>query len=73
MMRIQGVLKVRRIFKRFFDHFYFLEDLERRQKEKKKDWDYRLPRLEVLREAIHRMMPSFSNPHSKLGPPAVSG
>ncbi len=63
-----GCLEGKANFKRFFDHFYFLEDLERRQKEEKKDWDYRLPRLEVLREAIHRMMPSFSNPHSKLGP-----
>lgn len=63
-----GALDGKANFRRFFDHFYFLEDLERREKEAKKNWEYRLPELEVIREAIRRMMPSFSNPHSELGP-----
>lgn len=63
-----GSLDGKANFRRLFDTFYFLEDLERREKEERKDWNYRLPKLEVIREAIHRMMPSFSNPHSKLRP-----
>jgi predicted ATP-binding protein involved in virulence len=63
-----GALDGKANFRRFFDHFYYLEDLERREKEEKKDWEYRLPKLEVIREAIHRMLPSFSNPHSKVHP-----
>ncbi len=55
-------------FRRFFEYFYFLEDLERRDKEEYRNWDYRLLELEIIRCAISRMMPEFSNPHSELRP-----
>lgn len=55
-------------FRQFFNYFYFLEDLERREKEKRRDWDYQQPELMVIREAISRMMPEFSNPKSALRP-----
>lgn len=64
----RGALDATPDFRRFFEYFYFLEDLERRKKEEHRDWDFRLPELETIREAITRMMPEFSNPHSKIRP-----
>ncbi|MFZ4701703.1 MAG: AAA family ATPase [Candidatus Methylumidiphilus sp.] len=64
----QGALDAKPNFRRFFDCFYFLEDIERRGKEERRDWDFRSLELEIIREAISRMMPGFSNPHSKLRP-----
>ena len=64
----QGALEAKTNFRRFFEYFYFLEDMERREKEKSRDWGYRQPELETIREAIHRMMPEFSNPHSEVRP-----
>lgn len=64
----RGASDAKTNFYRFFEYFYFLEDIERREKEARRDWDYRLSRLEIIREAIARMMPGFSNPHSKLRP-----
>ena len=64
----QGALDAKPNFRRFFECFYFLEDLERREIQERRDWDYRSFEMEIIREAILRMMPSFSNPHSKLRP-----
>jgi len=55
-------------FRRFFEYFYFLEDIERREKEQRRDWDHRLFELKIIREAISRLMPSFSRPHSEIRP-----
>ena len=63
-----GALQARANFKRFFEWFYFMEDLERRGKEETQDWDYRQPELNAMREAIERAVPEFSNPRSKLRP-----
>jgi predicted ATP-binding protein involved in virulence len=63
-----GALQARANFKRFFEWFYFMEDLERRGKEETQDWDYRQPELEAMRKAIERAVPEFSNPRSKLRP-----
>lgn len=63
-----GALDAKPNFRRFFEFFYFLEDLERREKEQRRDWDYRLLELEVIRETIVRMVPGFSNPHSEIRP-----
>jgi len=64
----RGALDAKPNFNRFFEHFYFLEDLERREMQERRDWDYRSFEMEIIREAISRMMPGFSNPHSKLRP-----
>jgi predicted ATP-binding protein involved in virulence len=64
----QGALDAKPNFRRFFKCFYFLEDLERREIQERRDWDYRSFEMEIIREAISRMMPGFSNPHSKLRP-----
>jgi predicted ATP-binding protein involved in virulence len=63
-----GALQARANFKRFFEWFYFMEDMERRGKEETQDWDYRQPELDAMRKAIERAVPEFSNPRSKLRP-----
>ena len=64
----RNALEAKANFKQFFEYFYFLEDLERRGKEEHRDWDYQQPELTVIREAISRMMPNFTNPRSALRP-----
>ncbi len=63
-----NALEAKANFKQFFEYFYFLEDLERREKEEYRDWDYQQPELRIIRDAISRMMPEFSNPRSALNP-----
>ena len=55
-------------FSGFFRYFYYLEDLERRGKEERRDWDYRLFQIDIIRAAISRMAPGFVNPHTELDP-----
>jgi predicted ATP-binding protein involved in virulence len=45
--------------------FAFQEDSERREQTKRRDFDYRLPVLEAVRQA---MVPGCSNPHTLLNP-----
>ncbi len=63
-----GALEAKSNFKHCFDLFYMMEDYERRGKEEKRDWDYRLPPLETVREAIKRMLPGFSDPRTEVRP-----
>lgn len=56
-------------FRKLFEHFYFLEDLERREKEAAKDWDYRNPQLEAIRQAVNLFLHGkYQNPHTALRP-----
>ena len=55
-------------FRKLFEYFYFLEDLERREREERKDWNYRNGQLQALRNAIVSCVPEFVNPRTKLGP-----
>lgn len=55
-------------FRKLFEYFYFLEDLERREREERKDWNYRNGQLQALRNAIVSCVPEFENPRTKLGP-----
>ena len=64
----RNALEAKANFRQFFEYFYFLEDLERREKEELRDWDYQHPQLSAIREAITRMMPEFTNPRSALRP-----
>jgi predicted ATP-binding protein involved in virulence len=60
----EGGLESRANFRRFVEYFFALEDVENRLQKEKKDFDTELPELKVIREAIHRMMPEFSNPRT---------
>lgn len=64
----RGALQAKANFKEFFEYFYFLEDWERREREEHRQWDIQQPELATIREAITRMLPGFSNPHSKISP-----
>ncbi len=63
-----GALEAKASFRQCSDRFYLLEDYERREKEKKRDWDYRLPQLDAVRKAIETMLPEFSNPRTEVRP-----
>ncbi len=61
-------------FKQFFERFFDLEDEERRGIEKYRDFEYRLPALEAVRQAIsgngkrQGLLPEFSNPRTQSKP-----
>jgi len=64
----RGALEAKANFKSFFEYFYSMEDLERREKEERRDWDYRQKELVAIRTAITRLMPEFSNPRTAVRP-----
>lgn len=52
-----------------FEWFNAMEDLERREREKRRDFDYRHPELQTVRSAIVRLLPvGFSNPRIEVRP-----
>lgn len=55
-------------FKRFFGWFDLMEDDERRTREKLKDWDYKSPVLNAVRDALSRFITKFTNPHIETHP-----
>jgi len=66
---LSGALQSSARFKAGFEWFNAMEDLERRSKESKKDFDLRLPQLQAVRQAIVRMLPpGFSNPRTEIRP-----
>jgi predicted ATP-binding protein involved in virulence len=55
-------------FSHLFDYFFFLEDLERREKIDRGDIEYTQPEMDAIRTSIEGMMPNFSNPRTKMRP-----
>jgi predicted ATP-binding protein involved in virulence len=55
-------------FRKLFEYFYFLEDLERREKEERKDWTFQNSQLSAIRQAITSCVPGYANPRTKLRP-----
>ena len=53
---LDGALEPTARFKAAFEWFNAMEDEERREKEKRKDFSYRLPQLEYVRSAIERAL-----------------
>ena len=49
-------------FKRFFEWFDLMEDDERREKEKLRDFDYKSPVLECVRTALSKIVEKYSTP-----------
>ena len=49
-------------FKRFFEWFDLMEDEERRERERRRDFDYVSPVLSCVRRALSDMVNSFTNP-----------
>lgn len=55
-------------FRKLFEYFYYLEDLERREKEQVKDWGYENTQLAAIRMAINSFLPEYANPRTELKP-----
>jgi predicted ATP-binding protein involved in virulence len=55
-------------FRKLFEYFYYLEDLERREKEQAKDWDYQNEQLVAIRMAINSFLPEYTRPRTELRP-----
>lgn len=65
---LQDALKATTHFKGVFEWFIAKEDEERREKERQRNWDYRLSALEAVRRAVSRMIPGSRDPHTELHP-----
>ncbi len=66
---LAGALEPDSSFRSAFEWFNAMEDQERREKEVRRDFDYRLPELQTVRTAIVRMLgPEFSNPRTEIRP-----
>ena len=55
-------------FNPFLRWFYAQENEELREKNERRDWDYRLKELNAVRTAIERMLPGVSDPRIKPRP-----
>lgn len=66
---LSGSLEPDSRFRSAFEWFNAMEDLERREREKRRDFDYRHPELQTVRSAIVRLLPvGFSNPRTEVRP-----
>lgn len=65
---LDQALKATTRFKSVFEWFYLMEDQERRGKEERKDFDYRLPALEWVRRAVAAAELGCSNPRVETRP-----
>lgn len=66
---LAGALEPDSRFRAAFEWFNAMEDIERREREKRRDFDYRHPELQTVRSAIVRLLPEgFSNPRTEVRP-----
>jgi predicted ATP-binding protein involved in virulence len=66
---LAGALEPDSRFRAAFEWFNAMEDAERRERESRRDFDYRHPELEVVRTAIVRLLPAgFSKPRTEIRP-----
>lgn len=61
-------LNPRTNFRKLFEYFYFLEDLERREKVEQHDLDHQNPQLQAVRAAITSFLPEYTQPRTLLKP-----
>ena len=55
-------------FRSVFQWFCAMEDLERRERQKRRDFEYTLPELNAVRDSIESMLPGFRNPRTEVKP-----
>lgn len=63
---LQSGLNVKLRFGYLFEWLTRMEDKQRRAREAKRDFDYQLPELALLEEAIKKVLPEFSHLRSEL-------
>ena len=65
---LEGALSARTNFRTLFQWFYFKENEELREQNKRRDFDYRLRDLSTVRDAISSMLDDVSDPHIEVKP-----
>lgn len=65
---LSGALESDARFRSAFEWFNAMEDAERREQKERRDFDYKDPDLEIVRNAIERVLPSFKNPRTEIRP-----
>ena len=65
---LEGALSARANFRDFAERFYAWENEELREQKRRRDFDYRLKELDVVRKAITSMVPGASDLHVKHRP-----
>jgi predicted ATP-binding protein involved in virulence len=65
---LSGALKGASNFSRLFQWFDAMENLERREIQNRRDFDYQLPELKNVRDSITSMLKGFQNPRIKTRP-----
>ena len=65
---LAGALSARTSFRELFEWFYMKENEELREQRERRDHDYRLKELSVVREAIASMIEGITEPHVELRP-----
>lgn len=65
---LAGALDPDSRFKAAFEWFTVMEDVERREKESRRNFDYRLPVLDHVRSAVNRMLGDCRNPRTEIRP-----
>lgn len=66
---LTGALEPNSRFRAAFEWFNAMEDVERRERETRRDFDYQHPELSAVRMAIVRVLPDgFSKPRTEIGP-----
>lgn len=66
---LSGALEPDSRFRSAFEWFNAMEDIERRERETRRDFDFKHPELETVRTAIVRMLPKgFSHPRTEIRP-----
>ena len=65
---LEGALSARTDFRDFFKWFYAKENEELREQKQRRDFDYRLNDLNIVRKAIESMVAGVSNPRIELRP-----
>ncbi len=66
---LKGALDARTDFGGLLTWFYFKEDEELRRQKERRDFNYQLKDVSVVRQAISSMLPEVSNPRTELNPP----
>ena len=65
---LEGALSDRTDFEGLLVWFYFKENEELRERRERRDFDYQLKDVSVIRQAITSMLPEVSNPRIELNP-----
>ena len=65
---LAGALSARTNFRELFEWFYMKENEELREQRERRNHDFRLKELSVVREAISSMIEGVTEPHVKLRP-----